>query len=180
MNWLQNYTIFSSLWWATGPEKHVVWFVWASSIPQCIAQHMRKGISVVVAKGPIACLRGGSTGSLFDCVITALYCALNLPCIVFMSLFVFMAVKCTDFLNKLYLYLLCLIDLRICCCQFEFLWTQLNVIHLKVDKFLFYHHCMVLKCKTFPLLFRVSTYLWLSARLQYLKCISNGDTAVLH
>ena len=53
VNWLQNYTIVSSLWWATGPEKHVVWFVWASSIPQCIAQHMRKGISMVVAKGPI-------------------------------------------------------------------------------------------------------------------------------
>ena len=26
----------------------------------------------------------------------------------------------------------------------------------------------------------LSTYQWLSARLQYLQCISNGDTAVLH
>ena len=26
----------------------------------------------------------------------------------------------------------------------------------------------------------VTTYQWLSARLQYLQCISNGDTTVLH
>ena len=41
------------------PEKHVVWFVWASSIPQCIAQHVRKGISEVVAKRPIGDIQAG-------------------------------------------------------------------------------------------------------------------------
>ena len=63
---------------------------------------------------------------------------------------------------------------------------RMSVVSFKVQPLFHIHYCLFLLetchvCSIFPIVVLYSiSCLWFNARLQYLQCVSNGDTAALH